>query len=120
VPLKSKGGNETAKAIVQIIRESERYPKNLQTKMRKEFYNADVQRLVKKQGINHYSTYSMLKASVERFNRTLKNNMWKMFTLNGNYKWIDTLPRLVSNYNACKHRTIGMRPVDVTLALKDT
>jgi len=37
-----------------------------------------------------------------------------MFTLNDNYKWIDILPRLVSNYNARKHQTIGMRPVDVT------
>jgi len=37
-----------------------------------------------------------------------------MFTLNGNYKWMDLLSHLVSNYNARKHRTIGMRPVDVT------
>jgi len=81
VPLKSKAGNETAEVIARIIRESERCPKNLQTDIGKEFYNADVQRLVKKHGINHYSTYSVLKASViERFNRTLKNNMWKMFT----------------------------------------
>jgi len=55
--------------------------------MGKEFYNADVQQLVNKHGINHYSTYSVMKASVvERFNCTLKNDMWKMFTLNGNYK----------------------------------
>jgi len=120
VPLKSKAGNETAEAIARIIRESERCPKNLQTDMGKEFYNADVQRLVKKHGINHYSTYSVLKASVvERFNRTLKNNMWKMFTLHGNYKWLDALPRLVSDYNARKHRTIGMRPVDVTPAVAE-
>ncbi|XP_077256709.1 uncharacterized protein LOC143894394 [Temnothorax americanus] len=39
-----------------------------------------------------------------------------MFTLNGNYKWVDALPRLVSDYNARKHRTIGMRLVDVTPA----
>jgi len=32
-------------------------------------------------------------------------------------KWIDLLSRLVSNYNARKHRTIGMRPVDVTPAV---
>jgi len=87
--------------------------------MGKKFYNADVQRLIKK-GINHYSTYSVLKASVvERFNRTLKNNMWKMFTLHGNYKWIDALPRLVSDYNARKNRTIGMRPVDITPAVTE-
>ena len=59
--------------------------------------------------------YSVMKASVvERFNRTLKNNMWKMFTLNSSYKWIDELPRLLSDYNHRKHRTIGMRPIDVT------
>ncbi|XP_011060772.1 PREDICTED: uncharacterized protein LOC105149798 [Acromyrmex echinatior] len=43
--------------------------------------------------------------------------MWKMFTLN--YKWIDKLPRLVSDYNARKHRTIGMRPTNVTPAIAE-
>jgi len=42
-PLRSKSGNETA--ITEIIRKSGRHPKNLQTDMGKEFYNADVQRL---------------------------------------------------------------------------
>ncbi|XP_011859021.1 PREDICTED: uncharacterized protein LOC105556534 [Vollenhovia emeryi] len=120
VPLKIKGGSETADAITEIIRESERCPKNLQTDMGKEFYNTYVQRLLKKQNINLYSTYSIMKASVvERFNRTLKNAMWKMFTLNGSYKWTDLLSRLTAEYNARKHRTIGMRPVDVTPAVAD-
>ncbi|RLU15422.1 hypothetical protein DMN91_012416 [Ooceraea biroi] len=80
VPLKSKGGSEVAATIAGIIRESKRCPKNLQTDQGKEFYNTNVQRLMRKHNINHYSTYSVLKASiVERFNRTLKNNMWKMF-----------------------------------------
>ncbi|XP_050452213.1 uncharacterized protein LOC126851921 [Cataglyphis hispanica] len=80
---------------------------------------------MKKHDINHYSTYSVLKASVvERsFNRTLKNvmwnDMWKMFTFNGPYKWVDELPRLVSDYKARKHRTIGMRPVDVIPAIAE-
>jgi len=77
-----------------------------------------VTKLLKKYNINHYFIYSVMKASVvERFNRMLKNDMWKMFTLNGNYKWFDLLPYLVSNYNARKHRTIGMRPVDVIPAI---
>ncbi|KAG5318527.1 YMD3 protein, partial [Pseudoatta argentina] len=105
VPL--KGGSETANAIAEIVRESRRYPKNLQTDMGKEFYNADVLKILKRHDFNHYSTYSTLKASmVERFNHTLKNDMWKMFTLNGNYKWVD-------DYNARKHRTIGMRCAEV-------
>ena len=45
--------------------------------------------------------------------------MWKMFILNGNYKWIDELPRLVSDYNARKQQTIGMRPADVTPAIAE-
>ena len=120
VPLKSKSGNEMSETIAKLVRDSERCPKNFQTDRGKEFYNACVQKVLKKHDINHYSTYSIMKASVvERFNRTLKNNMWKMFTLNGNYKWIDALPRLVAEYNARKHRTIGMRPIDVTPAITD-
>jgi len=116
-PLKTKGGNEVARAFAKILRDNARSPKNLQTDQGKEFYNADMTKLTKKHNINHYSTYSVMKASVvERFNRTLKNAMWKMFTLNGNYKWIDALPRLVAEYNARKHRTIGVRPIDVTPA----
>jgi len=37
----------------------------------------------------------------------------------GSYKWFDLLSRLVLNYNARKHRTIGMRPVDVTPAVTE-
>jgi len=88
--------------------------------MGKEFYNADVQKILKKYDVNHYSMYSTLKASVvERFNRTFKNDMWEIFTLNGNYKWIDELPHLVSDYNARKHRTIGMRLADITSAIAE-
>ncbi|XP_050447503.1 uncharacterized protein LOC126849583 [Cataglyphis hispanica] len=79
VPLKSKGGSETADAIAEIIRDSKWCPRNMQTDMGKEFYNTNA-------------------SVVERFNRTLKNDMWKMFTLNGTYKWVDELPRLVSDY----------------------
>ena len=68
-----------------------------------------------KYGINHYSTYSNLKASIcERFNRTLKNEMWKKFSLPGNYKWLDILSDLLTAYNERKHRKTGMKPKDVT------
>ncbi|XP_066600738.1 uncharacterized protein [Prorops nasuta] len=59
-----------------------------------------------KRGINHYSTYSVMKASiVERWNHTFKTEMWKQFTLNGNYKWRAMLQELVDAYNARRHRT---------------
>ncbi|XP_050452131.1 uncharacterized protein LOC126851833 [Cataglyphis hispanica] len=45
--------------------------------------------------------------------------MWKMFTFNGNYKWIDALSQLVGKYNAQKHHTIVMRYINVTPAIAD-
>ncbi|KAJ8914310.1 hypothetical protein NQ315_011297 [Exocentrus adspersus] len=65
--------------------------------------------------INVFSnTYSNLKASVvERVNRTLKNLMWKQFSLQGNYKWLALLPKIVHKYNNTRHRTIKMKPSEV-------
>ena len=41
VPLKTKTGNEVARALATIVRDGARSPKNLQTDHGKEFYNAD-------------------------------------------------------------------------------
>ena len=55
-----------------------------------------------------------MKASIcERFNCTLKQNMLMLFTLKGSYKWVNALPKLVSDYNNTKHRTIKMMPSQV-------
>jgi hypothetical protein len=52
-------------------------------------------------------------AIVERFNRTLKTKMWKYFTANNMLKYVDILQKLVKSYNHSRHRSIGMRPIDV-------
>jgi len=54
VPLKSKDGSKTADTMAEIIRASGRCPKNLQMDMGKKFYNADVQKILKKHDINHF------------------------------------------------------------------
>ena len=42
---------------------------------------------MKQYNINLYSTFSNLKASIrEQFDRTLKNKMWMLFSLEENYK----------------------------------
>ncbi|XP_011164144.1 uncharacterized protein LOC105198970 [Solenopsis invicta] len=117
VAMKSKSGKETADIIAEIIKKSGRCLRNLQPDMGKEFYNVDVQKLLKKHNINHYSTYSVMKALIKRFNRTLKQKIWKIFTLQRSYKWVDKLPCLVLDYNRALQYTISMRPVDVTSEL---
>ena len=59
IPLKTKNGTEMA-TITKIIQGDERCSKNLQIDIGKEFYNANVQILLKKHVINHYSTYSVM------------------------------------------------------------
>jgi len=49
--------------------------KNLHTDRGKEFYNLDVQKILKKHNINHYSTYSVMEASVIELNRTLLHTL---------------------------------------------
>lgn len=120
VPVKRKTGNDVAAAMELVLRRG-RVPTNLQTDQGKEFYNSSFKSLMSRYHINHYSTYSNLKASiVERFNRTLKNKMWLQFSLRGSYKWLDILTDLMAAYNASKHRTIGMKPNEVTAVIAET
>lgn len=115
VGIKRKTAKDVAEAFKVVL--SKRKPSNLQTDHGKEFYNHLFKKLVDSHGINHYSTFSNMKASIiERWNKTLKNMLWKEFSLQGSYKWIDVLSSLVKKYNGTKHRTIGMKPMSVSHA----
>ena len=109
VPLKTKTGAEVSVALETILRV---HPiKNIQSDYGKEFYNSTVQTLFKKYNVNHYSTFTNLKASiVERFNRTIKAMLYKEFTLNNNQEWLTILQSLITKYNDTIHSTTGMKP----------
>lgn len=110
-PLKSKSGKEVAAAFEKVITRGGRKPRNLQSDRGKEFYNSFFQNIIKTNRINHYSTFSNMKACiVERFIRTIKNKLWKQFSLQGTYKWITIYEDIVKRYNNTKHRTIQMKP----------
>lgn len=114
-PVKKKTGKDVTNAMKKVLSTSKNIPNNLQTDMGKEFYNKEFTDLMRKYNINHYSSYSNLKSSiVERVNRTLKSMMWKDFSLQGSYKWLDLLPKITERYNSTKHRTTGYKPIDVT------
>lgn len=112
IPLKSKSADSIEKALSKVLK---KYPmKHFQTDQGSEFFNLKVKTLLNKFNINHYFTYSEKKACIiERFNRTLKNRMWRLFSEQGSYKWLHILPKLVYEYNNKVHRTIGQKPVDV-------
>lgn len=112
--VKSKTAVEVVNAMSDIIQEANYTPKNIQSDQGSEFYNKPFSALMKLHNINHYSTYSTKKAAiVERVIRTLKNYLYKEFSLRGSHKWLKVLPDVVKKYNNTLHRTIGMKPADV-------
>lgn len=116
VPLKTKSKQEMSQVFASILHKSKRQPNNLQTDMGTEFYNNAFGKLMKTYNINHYSTYSVKKASiVERLIRTLKAHLYKIFSLNGSYKWLgEPLENVMNFYNHTKHRVTQEEPAKVT------
>ena len=103
------------RAFDKILKQGRCQPNRLETDRGKEFYNRTFQRWLDEQGIQHFSTEGDAKASVvERFNRTLKERLYRYFTAANTLKFDDVLPELVQGYNATRHRSIGMAPQDVT------
>ena len=91
-----------------------KYPNVVQFDDGKEFYNVGVRRLLEGKKIKYFSTMSDKKAAiVERFNRTLKTMMWKYFFKNKTQNWLKVLDQLTDNYNNTKHRSIGMKAIEV-------
>lgn len=121
IPLKSKNKDLVIEAFQSLLQKG-RIPKNLQTDHGTEFYNDKFKKMINLHNINHYSTYSTKKASiVERFIRTLKNKLFKEFSLQGSYKWMKgLLDKIIKIYNNSIHRTIGMSPAQVGKNNKDS
>ena len=88
-----------------------RIPIKLQSDGGREFNNTTFKQYMKKKGIHYFTTKNETKCSiVERFNRTLKTQMWKYFTFKNSHVYLNVLPKLVSSYNNTVHSSIKMKP----------
>ena len=116
VPLKSKSASALVEAFTNIFKQG-RKPERLQTDAGTEFMNHSFQKFLKNHDVRHFVTYNETKAQVvERFNRTLKHLLWRLFTTSSSYHYLDKLDNLVNqNYNQSIHRSIKMKPADVTV-----
>ena len=109
VPLKTKTGLEVSKAFESIFKKGK--PKKLWVDKGKEYYNKNMLDLLAKNNIEIYSTENEEKSSVcERWNRTIKEKMYKRFTMQNNTVYIEILPKILASYNNSKNRSIGMTP----------
>lgn len=113
VPLKNKSAKSILEAFKLVFKQ--RIPTKLQTDQGKEFDNKLLSNYLKNSMVQFFTAKNpdIKCAVVERFNRSLKNRMFKYFTANGTKKYIDILQDLVKSYNGSFHRTIKMRPMEV-------
>jgi len=113
IPLKNKKGESVAEALKLIFKE--RKCKKMWVDKGKEFYNKNVRSIVE-----IYSTENEEKSSVvERWNRTMRDNMFKYFSANSTHVYIDILPQLVDRYNNTIHSSIKMTPVEASKKINE-
>ena len=93
VPLKRKTEQEVTNAFSRILRE--RRPSTTWVDSGREFYNKDVQKLVVLYSTENEETSCV----IERFNRTIKEQIFKYFSANNTSKYVDVLDLLVDQYN---------------------
>ena len=113
VPLKDKKATTILEELKHIINDIDVKPEKLWSDKGSEFYNKDMTQFLKRNKITQYSTYGENKAVVvERFNRTIKNWIWRIFTSKHTRNWVIILDELQEFYNNRVHRSIKMKPVD--------
>ena len=113
--LQRKTGAEIIRAFDSILGEG-RSPKKLRTDKGSEFMNKPFQAFLKKKKIGFYTANNEPKAAiVERVNKTLKNKMYRYFTIANTLRYVDELQYFVDSYNNTYHRSIKMEPFKVGL-----
>ena len=117
-PLKTKTGKETADAIESVFETLQLPPTFFVTDKGKEFMNRDAEKVYDRYGIKFYTMTGRFKNGiVERFNRTLKEQLARYFTEMIRRKqpldWSKVLEQFTYNYNHRYHSSIGMSPAQV-------
>ena len=99
-PLRDKTAKSVADAMEIIIKKVGQRIRNIQSDDGKEFINNTMKQLLAKYNINHYSTYSIKKASiVERSILTIKRYLYKLMTFQGKNVWYKNLKKIIDTYN---------------------
>ena len=114
VPLKDKKAISVINIFQKIISEG-RKPNKIWVDQGSEFYNQSFKDFLKINNIEMYSTYNEGKSVVaERFIRTLKNKIFKHMKAISKNVYFDVLDDTVNKYNNTVHKTIKMKPINIT------
>ena len=115
IPIKDKEGTSKVNACKKIISEGQRKSNKICVDQDSEFYSNTFKDFLKINNIEMYSTFNEGKSVVaERFIRTLKNEIFNYMTTISKNVYIGVLNDIVNKYNNTVHRTIKIKPIDVT------
>ena len=115
VALKDKKTESVSLAFDIIFEKSKRKPEKLWTDKGSEFISKHFKEFLKEKNITLYHTENEEKSRiVERWNKTMKNKMWKMFSANNNTVYWEKLDKLVDDYNNTVHSSIEMTPTEAS------
>ena len=114
-PLKDKSAKSTREGFASIFSQGIK-PKKLPTDQGKEFVNFRLKRRCSENGIHFFTTTDdTIKCAIaERFNRTLRNRIFRYLHCKNSHRYIDDLQTIVTGYNNSYHRAIRMKPVQVS------
>jgi transposase InsO family protein len=100
VPLKDKTVTSITTALKSLFQN--RKPITIQSDKGTEFVNSTAQQYLKRQGVSFHTTHNpdIKGAIIVRFNRTLKTRMYKYYTKNNTYRYLDFINNLLTGYNS--------------------
>jgi transposase InsO family protein len=99
MPMKDKTGTSIMTSLKSLFQN--RKPITLQSDRGTEFVNTNVEQFFKFKGADFHTTHNpdIKGAVIERFNRTLKTKIFKYFTKNNTYRYLDIIDKLLTSYN---------------------
>ena len=117
VPMRGKRTKEVERAFRVFLRQAGKVA-NLTTDKGTEWVsNPGLRRIILERGINHYTADAgdhNIMGMIERFNRTVKGLVSKMFYVTGKRVWFSRVDDLMENYNSTDHSSIRKAPEEMT------
>ena len=120
-PLKNKTCENFSKALVEYLENSPYKYTHMFSDQGSEFIGKAAQKIYKQFNIIRYNVFNRkFKCSIaERYIRDLKSVLYKYFTQNNTYKFLDILPKIENIHNFSKHSGLGNQTPDSIHNLTD-
>ena len=113
---KNKNSETILNLLQQFYKDTDNKVKFLEFDKGSEFNNNKIIEWINNNNIKYYFVGTADKHSmglIERFNKTIKTKLIKIFSYNNNVIWYNIIDDLINNYNTV-HSSINEKPIDMT------